>query len=43
MKKTTIILVVIMTLTVASSGKVLRRTLGILQNNVPETGWLFNH
>ncbi len=37
MKKTTIILVVIMTLTVASSGKVLRRTLDILQNNVPET------
>lgn len=38
MKKTTIILLVtIMTLAMDASGKVIRRTLGIFQSNVPET------
>ncbi|WP_289679814.1 GLPGLI family protein [Muribaculum intestinale] len=37
MKKTAIIIIVIMILSMASSGKVLRRTLGIFPSNVPET------
>lgn len=37
MKKTTIFFVAIMIMTVAASGKVVRRTLGIFQSNVPET------
>ena len=37
MKKSTIILMAITILSMAASGKVLRRTLGIFQHNVPET------
>ncbi len=37
MKKTAIIIIVIMILSMSSSGKVLRRTLGIFPSNVPET------
>ena len=37
MKKTAIIFMAIMTLAMAASGKVMRRTLGIFQSKVPET------
>ncbi|MCM1356673.1 MAG: GLPGLI family protein [Staphylococcus sp.] len=37
MKRTTIIIIAIVALTMAVSGKIVRRTLGIFQSNVPET------